>query len=71
MKLTNTLPVCKVKIGSLYTPPAAAMSEESKALQRALLPPGQPWEESAPAVWKQVFLGALIVGAFLAACWAL
>lgn len=40
------------------------MSVENKLLQAALLPPGRPWEERAPAVWKQVALGLLIVGAF-------
>lgn len=64
MKLTDTLRPPRVQIGRTYVAPPMPMSVENKLLQAALLPPGRPWEERAPAVWKQVALGLLIVGAF-------
>lgn len=72
MKFTNTTPVCRVKIGSLYQRPPAILSPEGYALSRALLGKGQPMvrprkflERNEPPVWKQVLWGLGIVAGFL------
>lgn len=72
MKLTNTTPVCKVRIGARYTPPAASFSPEGHALSSALLGKGRPLvkprkflERREPPVWKQAAWGLGIVAGFL------